>query len=189
MGANYGLKERGGQFGIRCAIRLAMPLSNFMKTPLPAFLAAASVFVAGCGSLDNPFAGLFRTGRDARTYNAQTGDFEWPEDSSKPRRAAPGGAAAGAERKSDGRYFDSAKNQWVEAPAEGSSTSPSKPPASSPDLAAVPSPQPVAPPPPPPERASGIYNPSTGEIEWGAYDPAPPPANRTASRKRWWWPF
>lgn len=168
-----------------------MPLSKFMKNPFAAVLFATSVFTAGCSSLDNPFSGLFRTGHDARVYNAQTGDFEWPEDSSKPRaprKAA--GAAPAPERKGDGRYFDAAKNQWVEAPLEGTAASRSKARPAAPAVVAAPGPQSVvAPPAPPPARASGVYNPSTGQIEWGAYAPAPASAAQPTQRKNWWWPF
>ena len=53
---------------------------------MPIFAAAlcAASFFAGCGSLDHP--NFFATGQDARTYNPQTGRYEWPDsEPSKPR--------------------------------------------------------------------------------------------------------
>src|SRR5678815_332294 len=103
-----------------------MSHSKFMKFPLPAALLAASALFAGCNSLDNPLSGinLFGTGHDARVYNAQTGEFEWPKDQ-KRRARRPSPATAGAagttpvpERKSDGRYYDPQKSQWVEVQEE-----------------------------------------------------------------------
>ena len=44
---------------------------------------AASAFLTGCGTLENPLARFFHTGHDARTYNSQTGQFEWPEEKKK----------------------------------------------------------------------------------------------------------
>ena len=66
----------------------------------------AAGLLAGCGSLDR--SNLFATGRDARTYNPQTGRYEWPEDEpSKPRpsaaRPAPERTGAGPD---DGRAFN-----------------------------------------------------------------------------------
>ena len=77
---------------------------------LPRLLAAAALALgAGCSSLDNPFANLtlLHTGRDARTFNAQTGQYDWPSDTPprppNPRRAA---AAATPAPASDGRAYD-----------------------------------------------------------------------------------
>jgi hypothetical protein len=50
-------------------------------------------------------------------------------------------------------------------------------------------PPPVGTPPPVrPARASGIYNPSTGEIEWKDFDPAPR-STPAPKKKNWLWPF
>ncbi len=164
-----------------------------MKHPLPIVLLTASVFVAGCSTLENPFGNWFGTGRDARVYNAQTGEYEWPTDSANPRARNPaagpaGGAAPAPERRGDGRYYDAARNEWVQAPAEN--VAPPRPKSRTAIATPAPLPPPVtAPPPPPPSRASGIYNPSTGQIEWSSYDPAPRSAPAPAPRKKWWWPF
>jgi len=191
----YRLKVGGAQFGIRCAIPLAMSHSKFMKFPLPAFFLVASVLVAGCNSLENPVGGLLDTGRDGRVYNAQTGEFEWPKDSQKPRARKPSaatrasGAASPAERQGDGRYFDIQKNQWVEAREERAPDSRGKArPAPSAPVAATALPPAATPPPPPPPRASGTYNASTGQIEWTSFDPSSA-ATKPAPRKSWWWPF
>lgn len=83
-------------------------------------LAAAAVAVcAGCNSLDSPFAGtrLSSGGRDARAFNPQTGEYEWPKDSAafpgtarETSSAAP--AAAGAP-KPDGRPYDPQKGEFL----------------------------------------------------------------------------
>ena len=52
-----------------------------MKIPLHLLAALA---LAGCKSLDLP--DLTATGHDSRTYNAQTGRYEWPDEP----RARPG---------------------------------------------------------------------------------------------------
>ena len=48
--------------------------------------------LAGCSDLsDNPLTVLSRSGRDARTFNPQTGHYEWPEEEAprkRPRTAA-----------------------------------------------------------------------------------------------------
>jgi hypothetical protein len=192
-----GLKVGGGQFGIRCAIRLAMPHSHFMKN-LPSFLLlTASVLLPGCSSLENPFGNLFGSGRDARVYNAQTGEYDWPQDSTNPRPAAPAPAAGGApapQRRGDGRYFDPVKNEWVDAPMEGGGSSraasrPSTVQHSATVSQPAPTPMAAPPPPPPPERASGIYNASTGQIEWKDDPSAVPRSTPGSEKKKWYWPF
>jgi hypothetical protein len=52
-------------------------------------------------------------------------------------------------------------------------------------------PVPVGTPPPVrPPRASGVYNPSTGQIEWTDFDPAPRAKPAPDYRdKKWYWPF
>jgi hypothetical protein len=164
----------------------------FTKFPLLAVFLVASVFVAGCNSLDNPVGGLLDTGRDARVYNPQTGEFEWPKDSQnqKPRgrRPATTGTAPAQERQGDGRYYDLQKNQWVEAREERAPSSKPKSGPATPAPTLLPAPPPKSTPPPErPARASGVYNPSTGEIEWRTFDPAPAPT--PAPKKSWYWPF
>lgn len=81
---------------------------------------AALAFCAGCNSLDNPFAGmrLLKTGQDARTYNPQTGEFEWPKDATprpkakrEPASAVP---AATPAPKPDGRPYDPQKGAFAD---------------------------------------------------------------------------
>ena len=80
---------------------------------LPRLLAAAAfALCAGCNSLDNPFSNLaiLHTGRDARAYNPQTGNYEWPKDATpRPQTKAPSRSAtaqATPPPKGDGRYYD-----------------------------------------------------------------------------------
>lgn len=156
--------------------------------------------VAGCSSLDNPLSALnpFRSGRDARVYNAQTGEYEWPKEEAARRRSRPAGASgatttAPQQKRGDGRYFDAQKNEWVDAPRDDVSSSRPKDkpaPGSRPNLdqPVVMQSQPSEPPPPPPARASGVYNPSTGRIDWDGS--GAPPASTPAPRKGWrLWPF
>jgi hypothetical protein len=162
-----------------------------MKLPPLVILFAASGLLAGCGSLDNPFAGMnwFGTGKDARVYNAQTGQFEWPkEDQAHARKPANAGAAPVQVRKTDGRYYDATKNQWVDTPDETARPSRPKPRATPTVISPGSQVQTGPAPEPPPAQASGVYNSSTGRIEWGTYRPAP--ASTPAPRKKsWWWPF
>ena len=73
---------------------------------------AACALCAGCHSLDNPLSGfrIFQTGRDARTFNPQTGEYEWPRDDAprpKSKAAPPSGAATATPApKSDSRFSD-----------------------------------------------------------------------------------
>jgi hypothetical protein len=94
--------------------RLCMKLSLFTAL-------AALALLAGCNSLDNPLAGFdpLRTGRDARTYNVQTGEYEWPRDSTpRPRpRTARTAAAATPAPAGDGRYYDPMKREFTEPDA------------------------------------------------------------------------
>jgi hypothetical protein len=181
----------GGQFGIPCAIHVAMPLSKFMKFRASAVVfAATAVLVAGCNSLDNPLGGLFHTGDDARVFNSQTGQWEWPPEKRTPRpKTTPTPAPITTpvpERQSEGRYYDPQKNQWVEADKPGTEKS-KKPSAAPVTLKATPAPvgtpQPVR-----SARARGVYNPSTGQIEWTDFDPAPA-ATPAPQKKKWYWPF
>ena len=83
----------------------------------PRLLAAAALALcAGCNSLDNPLSDfrIFKTGRDARTFNPQTGEYEWPKDATpRPQnRAAKTAAAATPAPKDDGRPFDQQRGEW-----------------------------------------------------------------------------
>lgn len=88
----------------------------------PRFFAFAALALgAGCNSLDNPLTGFkpFRTGRDARTYNVQTGDYEWPKDATpRPRgrgtRTTANAAAATPAPQDDGRPYDLQKREFTE---------------------------------------------------------------------------
>ncbi len=179
----------GGQFGIPCAIRLAMPLSNFMKFRTSAVVLAATALVTGCNSLDNPLGGLLNTGNDARVFNSQTGQYEWPPEKRTPRPKGtppPPVATPVPERQSEGRYYDPQKGQWVEAdkPGAAKSKKPSAPPVALKDTPApAGTPQPAR-----SARARGVYNPSTGQIEWTDFDPAPE-ATPAPPKKKWYWPF
>jgi hypothetical protein len=163
--------------------------------------ATASLLLAGCNSLDNPVTNLFHgTGRDERVYNAQTGQWEWPADKRKPaeKKSAAVASALGSTPAphgfNDTRYWDASRNQWVEAEQPRSSAPPKPKPTPVPSepIVATTS-QPAAPlPPPRPSQATGVYNPSTGKIDWqtsdanvphGAVAPQPEP------KKHWYWPF
>lgn len=153
-----------------------------MKAPTPAIFLAATL-LAGCNSLDNPVGGLLATGRDARVFNAQTGEFEWPKDQPGNKRP-PGptdGRAVRTERAGDGRYFDVAKNEWGDAPRDSAPATRAKPRLTPAPATAAPA---ATPPPPRPNHASGVYNASTGRIDWSTSDGAPAPTPRP--RKRWW---
>ena len=165
---------------------------------LSVLLIAASAFLTGCGSLNNPLAGLFRTGRDARVYNAQTGQFEWPEEKKAPRQRKSADVAAALAStpaptgRNDGRYFDAQKNQWVEQQPEDGAAASHRPKAAQrpPAIAGTPAPLPTPGPTPAPAQATGYYNSSTGKIEWTAGAPAAhPPTPAPAKARRWWWPF
>ena len=85
---------------------------------LPHLLAAAALALcAGCNSLDNPLAKLriFSAGRDARTFNPQTGEYEWPKNATprpQSRTARSASAAATPAPKDDGRPFDPQRGEW-----------------------------------------------------------------------------
>ena len=83
---------------------------------LPHLLAAAALALcAGCNSLDNPFSNLaiLHTGRDARTFNSQTGEFEWPKDATpRPQSRTHPAAAATPPPKDDGRSFDPIRGEF-----------------------------------------------------------------------------
>ena len=73
---------------------------------LAASLCIADIF-AGCSSLER--SNLFATGQDARTFNSQTGRYEWPDDEPAQRTSRPR-ARSTQERKEapsdDGRVFN-----------------------------------------------------------------------------------
>ena len=77
---------------------------------------AAFALCAGCNSLDSPLAGfrIFQTGHDARTYNPQTGCYEWPNDptSRTQTRVAHRAAAATPAPKDDGRTYNPQTGRW-----------------------------------------------------------------------------
>ena len=91
-----------------------------MKLPHLAAIAAFAL-CAGCNSLDNPLSGfrIFQTGRDARTFNPQTGEYEWPKDAApRPRPRVARSAAATPPPKDDGRSFDPMRGEFRD-PAPG----------------------------------------------------------------------
>ena len=49
---------------------------------IPRMLLLAAVALAGCNQIELP--DYFASGRDSRVYNAQTGQYEWPD--SEPKR-------------------------------------------------------------------------------------------------------
>ena len=165
-----------------------------MKILSSAVVCALAISVVGCSSLDNPLSAFnpFRSGRDARVYNAQTGEYEWPkEEGARHQAGAP--AAPQQQKRGDGRYFDATKNEWVDAPRDDVSTSrPKDKPAPGSRLnlnqPVVTPAQAAEPPPPSPARASGVYNPSTGRIDWDTSGAVPAPT--PTPRKGWrLWPF
>jgi hypothetical protein len=169
-----------------------MSQSKFMKFPLPAFILSGSVLIAGCNSLDNPLGGFLGSGHDARVYNSQTGQFEWPKEEQKKKKSGSDAVVAAmgtpAPHQSDGRYFDAQKNEWVEVREERSAAvKPKKPAAPTPVLMTTPVPV-GTPPPVRPPRARGVYNASTGQIEWTDFNPAPS-ATPVPEKKKWYWPF
>jgi hypothetical protein len=173
----------------------ATPQSVIMKISTHTILAACLCLFAGCDSLNNPLAGLFR-GHDERVYNSQTGEWEYPNKKGatpapqKSAAVASALASTPAPQKKDPHSMD-----WVEkhspspSPSAGSSTqvasNPNAPVKPSADPAAS---EPAPTPPPRPGRATGYYNTQTGKIDWqnsgettAAATPAP--------TKHWWWPF
>lgn len=176
-----------------------------MKLSSATILVAASALFAACNSLDNPFSSWFHAHGDARVYNPQTGQWEYPNQKTtpKPQKSAAVASALNTtpapQGGGDGRVFDAQKNQWVEVHNPPASADPAAPkvtpappapgaPANGPATVAVSSaPSPAA---PRPNRATGIYNSSTGRIEWQSGEAPPPPvAPRPAPVKHWWWPF
>jgi hypothetical protein len=141
--------------------------------PLLAVFSLVSV-LAACDSLDNPFhSALLNTGRDARVYNGNTGQYEWPSPTPPPRPKptpvivkAPAAPASTPMKKVAAHTPIPQKGAFVQG------KSPDATPAPAPGIS-TPTPGPVATPPPPwATKATGYYNPGTGKIEWGA--PAPP---------------
>ena len=165
------------------------------------------VLLAGCDSLANPM-NWFHSNHDGRVYNPQTGVWEYPAGSATPapqRSVAGAGAAAaaGSQQTSDGRMFDPQKHEWVElhnagsSPGSDAASTPSSPAASSPSAPPPPAPAPA----PRPQRDTGVYNPTTGKIEWqssgsgvtpsygAVVKPTPKPKPEKVKVKHWWWPF
>lgn len=93
---------------------------------LTSLLAVAGLALgAGCNSLDSPFADVpvLQTGRDARVFNVQTGEYEWPDGTAPRRRATSPSARRGVSRApepaapaSDGRPFDPVKGEFADPP-------------------------------------------------------------------------
>lgn len=164
-----------------------------MKISTVTILAAFLCLFAGCNSLTNPFAGLFR-GHDERVYNPQTGEWEYPNKKGAtppPQKSAAVAAALASTPPPQGSPHSA---DWVEKHAAPPSAGPSTPVASNPNAPVNPSAEPAAtapvptPAPPRPGRATGYYNTQTGKIEWqnaGATTAAAAPA----PTKHWWWPF
>lgn len=90
-----------------------------MKLP-PLLALAALALSAGCNSLDNPFAGIrvLHTGQDARTFNPQTGTYDWPAGTTPrpPTKAAPASSAPRATPapQSDGRAYDPQRGAFTD---------------------------------------------------------------------------
>jgi len=162
--------------------------------------ATASLLLAGCNSLDNPVSNLFRgVGRDERVYNTQTGEWEWPANKQKPadkKSAAVASAVSSSNDPhgfNDTRYWDGQRNQWVQAD-QPRGAAPAKPkPTPQPTEGAAPVTTQTPPPPPAPARpanATGVYNPSTGKIDWQTSDAnVPHGAVAPEPKKKWYWPF
>ena len=91
---------------------------RFPKIERNAVLIGIACVLAGCSSLDP--SELLATGRDARTYNPQTGRYEWPEDEPARRpaqaRVSSRGNIAAPERNDsepeDGRVFNPQKGRF-----------------------------------------------------------------------------
>ncbi len=190
--------DDAGQFGIRGELRQAKAHCRPMKRSLFSTLIAASTLLTGCGSLENPLAGFFHTGHDARVYNAQTGQFEWPEEKKAPKQRKSADVAAALAStpapagRNDGRYFDAQKNQWIEQQPDDAAVAAHRPKAAQHPkaVAATAAPLPTPVPSPVPAQATGYYNTSTGKIDWAAgAAPARAPMPTPAPAKRWWWPF
>jgi hypothetical protein len=92
------------------------------------FLAAAAglALLAGCNSLDSPFSDwkVFQSGRDGRVYNPQTGEYEWPKNTT-PRPKSPtrpsGRTSATPEPTNDGRGYDPIKGEFRDPQPGGGS--------------------------------------------------------------------
>ena len=85
-----------------------------MKLPHLLTLAALALGT-GCTSLDNPLSNLplLHTGRDARTFNSQTGEYEWPKDATpRPQPRVRPTAAATPPPQDDGRSFDPMRGEF-----------------------------------------------------------------------------
>lgn len=198
-GGNNGVEGRVRAVWYRGAARLAIPQFYSMKFPPRICALAISTLLAACNSLDNPLAGmnLLNSGHDGRVFNSQTGEFEWPKDATpRPGRTRKTAELSAALKPTptpagDGRYYDTQKGQWVDPPPQSNagqsprSRSNPRPAAAAP---ATPAPSSLLPIPvpatPAPARARGVYNPSTGQIEWQSYDG--PPMATPVPKKRWW---
>lgn len=170
-----------------------------MKLSSVLILAPVSLLLAACNSLDNPITNFFHSGtsRDARVYNTQTGEWEWPADKRKAqeKKSAAVASALATSAPNDTRYWDAQRNQWVQAEEPRTSSSskpkPTPPPADAEAPAPATASAPAAPAPAPrASRATGVYNASTGKIEWQTSDAnVPHGAPPVEPKKPWYWPF
>ena len=168
-----------------------------MKISIVTILAAFLCLFAGCNSLTNPFARLFR-GHDERVYNPQTGEWEYPNRKGATPQPQKSAAVASALASTPTPQGNPHSTDWVEkhtvsaSPSAGSGSSTQV--ASNPNAPVKPAADPAAtapaptPAPPRPGRATGYYNTQTGKIEWQSGETTaaatPPPTT-----KHWWWPF
>jgi hypothetical protein len=171
----------------------ATPHSVIMKISIVTILAASLCLFAGCNSLTNPLAGLFR-GHDERVYNPQTGEWEYPNKKGPTPAPQKSAAVASALSSTPAPQGGSARStDWVEKHTASPSAGPSTQVASNPNAPVNPSADPAAnapaptPPPPRPGRATGYYNPATGKIDWQSGETTA--AATPAPVKHWWWPF
>jgi hypothetical protein len=190
------LKVADAQFGIAC-VPCRQRRNPSMKLSSILIPAAASLLLAACNSLDNPITNLFHgVGRDERVYNSQTGQWEWPSEKRKAQEKKSAAVASALATPAphgfnDTRYWDPQRNQWVEAeePRTPSQPKPKPTPPAAGAAVAMTTAQTDPPPPPRASHATGVYNSSTGKIDWqtsGEYVPPPPPP---APKKHWYWPF
>jgi len=188
------LKVVDAQFGIGCVHRRQRRNPDFMKLSSILISATGAVLLAGCNSLDNPISNLFHgAGNDSRVYNSQTGQWEYPPDK-RQKKTAAGTATPSPQSFNDTRYWDPQRNQWVQTDQPRTQTPPkAKPtPTAAATAAAAPAPQAAPPPPPRPDHETGVYNASTGKIEWQTSDANVPRGAAPVEpkkKKSWYWPF
>lgn len=83
-------------------------------------LVGALLAVGGCSAPSSPTQQLFRTGQDARVYNAMTGRYEWPDEPAALRhprtRERLSGDAGSAQPSAGNERIYNAQNGRFEAP-------------------------------------------------------------------------